>query len=646
MTVTARTAKATQLVEQLQAASDAYYNTGTPIMTDVAFDALVEELRATDPNNDWLKTVGAPPSKLFARVRHKIPMGSLLKVQGDELDKWFEKLPSAEVIVQWKFDGASVSLRYERGRLVQAASRGDGTVGEDVTDNIKRSRHVPMTLPTPFTGYVRGEAILYKADFAAHFKGMANPRNAGNGALRSKDGAGCEHLRVLPFDVIGADARTEVAKLKFLQTLGFPIFLNSTLRSADGVKKVYAAMVEARDEQPFEVDGVVIKVNDVCASNSLGYTHGCPKAQRAYKFAALGAMTVVTGITWSIGHTGSIVPTLSLVPVQVGGVTISSVLMNNMGYLEAMDVAVGDTVRIQRAGDVIPHVEGVEERPATRTYARPALCPACQAELVVEGTHLLCKNARCEGRLIRKVRRWLDALDIKFVGPEVEQALWDAGLVKSPADLYTLSAKAKQLADLTVGAGRLGEARAKQILTEVDKTRRLPLHMFMGSLGIQFLGTRAAKNFVTDFGVDTLEKFTDRDFISNATSIGPVVRQAVAEGVTANLPLIAQLLKHIEIEPYAKRETQVAEPTGGKLQGYVMCFTGAIQKTDADGKRYTRAQMWEVVKQHGGAVSEDVRDGVTHLVQADPDSQSSKTRKASKLNVKVVSEAEFWSMLS
>jgi DNA ligase (NAD+) len=337
-------------------------------MSDAMFDTLVDTLREIDPKNDFLKTVGAPPANsLFKPVPHQIAMGSLEKVKTfEELGKWWDKLPVKEVVVQWKYDGCSLSLEYKKGKLVRAVSRGDGKVEEDVTVNILRSTHIIKQLPTPFTGFIRGECLLYKEDFKKYWPDGSNPRNQGNGAMRSKDGAGCEHLRVLPYDVVGMDTdftgkemeevsgSTEIQKLQFLESCGFMVHLMQKLTKLENVEKAHEAMGQAREKLPFEVDGIVVKLNDCAASEAMGVSDDRPKGQRAYKWEALGAETVLEDVIFTIGHTGAIIPTGKVKPVGIGGVIISNVLLNNVEEIERLGARLGSTVAIIRAGDVVP----------------------------------------------------------------------------------------------------------------------------------------------------------------------------------------------------------------------------------------------------------------------------------------------------
>jgi DNA ligase (NAD+) len=318
-----------ELVAFLQKASESYYN-GEGFISDAEFDSKVEELRGIIPNHPFLKTIGAPPSSKI--VKHSLPMGSLEKVKDEEeLAKWWEKLPVKRIVFQWKMDGASISLKYVNGKLVQALSRGNGLEGEDLTANILRSNHIPKKLANSFTGLVRGECILFKEDFAKFFKGATNPRNAGNGCMRSKDGKNCEHLRLLPFDIRNdGGLATESGKMVLLKSLGFDVRLNQTLSSLDDIKKAYSECAKARESLDWEVDGVVLKMDDIKAAECMGESDGRPKSQRAYKFEAFGAETVLEDILWTIGHSGVVCPTGKVKPVEIGGVTVTNVLLNNL----------------------------------------------------------------------------------------------------------------------------------------------------------------------------------------------------------------------------------------------------------------------------------------------------------------------------
>jgi DNA ligase (NAD+) len=314
-----------------------------------------------------------------------------------------------------------------------------------------------------------------------------------------------------------------------------------------------------------------------------------------------------------------------------------------------MDVAIGDKVLVVRAGDVIPHIQSVIERPKSREWKPPTACPSCKSKLVRKDIHLVCENTECAGQKVRLIRRWLTALDIKFIGPEIEQALFDSGMVKDPADLYALVGaidgtkplpdklppqSGSDLRDLKVGVGRLGSDRAAAIITEIKKTLELPLHEFMGALGIQFLGVRAAKHLVEDNGFDTIEKFMDPELIRtgkgkpDAKVLGPAIREGVAAGVEANLPLIKKLLKVVKI---AKAEKAKPVATGGKLSGRAVCFTG-VRPTGAEQEKFESL---------GGVVRSSVSKNCTHLIVKALGTGSNKAMYAQELGLDVATYDQF-----
>lgn len=350
-----------QLVERLQKASDAYYNSGVPSESDAEFDRLVDVLRKKDPQNPFLQTVGAPPSALFTKVKHAIPMGSLDKVKDeDELCKWLAKCGNRRILIQWKFDGCSLSLKYVDGRLVGAVSRGDGLYGESVFQNVLKSNHIPKRV-SGFTGYVRGEAVLRRDDFVTFFPGGSNPRNVGNGALRNKHGEGCEHLRFYAYDrLCGGEScsDTEMGNQRLLMGDGFDGDLGEYAETIEQVMEIYQRRGEERSSLPFEVDGLVLRVDDVAFQQSLGVHDGRPKGMMAIKWTSPQAESTLREIVVSVGHTGALIPTGRIDPVQIAGVTVTNVLLNNYDEIQRLGLVIGCKVLVERAGEVIPKCLG------------------------------------------------------------------------------------------------------------------------------------------------------------------------------------------------------------------------------------------------------------------------------------------------
>jgi DNA ligase (NAD+) len=506
---------------QLRKASEAYYNTGEALMTDTQFDQLKNELATLDPNNPFLKEIGAPVAKHLEKVKHKIPMGSLSNCtrDGDKANpsfaEWHNKLGQPPVCVSHKLDGSSVELIYEKGKLVQAITRGDGEYGEDITRNARNFKGVPQKLPTEFTGSVRGEALLLLKDFEEHFQGQANPRNAANGTVRRSDGSKTEHITFIAFNCDG-EHETYDQRLRWLEEAQFTAVwhliidegtypgTDKPITNTDKVLEIQAQQANTRDSLPYEIDGLVIRVNNEEKFKSLGIRDNRPKGGIAFKFQAMEAITKLVGVKLSLGHTGAVIPTADLAPCQIGGVTVTSALLNNYEEIERLDVAVGDQVYVIRTGDVIPKITGVAVKAEDRKeITPPAECWYCGSPIVKDGVMHFCKNEDCKGKLYRLLKSWVDKRGILHIGDELLTILYESYGVKEPADLYRLTED--ELAVIPRGAGVVG-SNAKRIMAEIEKSKECPLGEFVGSLGIKFLGRRQAE-IMTDQGVDTLKKF-------------------------------------------------------------------------------------------------------------------------------------------
>jgi DNA ligase (NAD+) len=636
-----------EIVKLLEEASNVYYNTGETLISDAEFDALKEQLRQLYPDHPFLTRVGAKPTEMLSQVKHQIPMGSLNKVTTEDYPSWHNKF-GGSVNVSLKMDGSSIEIIYENGKLVQAITRGDGIVGEDVTQNVRKFKNVPLMMNDKFSGSVRGEAILHIEDFKKFFTDKANPRNAANGTVRRKDGDRAEHLRFYAFDATNGKFNTHTEKLKYLENNGFDVTRYVSFSIIGGFRSVlewFDLIGENRSSLPFEVDGVVVRLDNEDAFVSAG-EHGNhdPKGAVVLKWEAMKAETVLLGVELTIGHTGAIVPTGKFKPVPIGGVTVSSVLLNNFDYIKSLGLEIGDTVLVERAGDVIPHVVKVVNRPEDRKPINiPNDCPFCGYKLVKVGVHIVCKNDDCDGKNLGLVESWIRKRNIKFIGDSILEMLYEKGFVRKPQDLYYL--KEESLSGLPLGNGIVGE-RAKSIITEIEKSKECLLHQFIGSLGVKFLGRRQAEIMVNQ-GVDTLEKFQSIsiDSLSVLDGFSTIKATGIVEGLAEFRETIKALLdagvRITESKDEIKKETKM-----GKLNGQSYCFTGGINKVDDANVRYTRKRMWELVENNGGVVHEDVKPNTTFLVQADPNSQSSKTKKAIKNGVKILGEDDFFKSLA
>lgn len=668
-------ARLAMLRSAIDRAAQLYYTPGceSPV-TDDEFEALIGELRELVPDDPRLTRVGTPFSSDDMREKrtHSIPMGSLDNTDGglSGFASWYDKtcallgVDGFAINASLKMDGNSVALSYVKGEFVEAISRGNGEVGESLTANAVKWAGVPTSLPVPFTGTVRGEAILYKCWFdamKATDPTLTNPRNVGSGILGRTDGTQNEMIQFVAFNVVsdGLNFPSLNMKFKTLRKLGFTpvqhVVIDYSARE-DAVKSFedYFAEIESRRPTlPFEIDGIVVMVDDIAMQKQITKDRKDelrPKYGRAVKFATAKALTKVTGVTITMGHTGSIIPTAILEPVFVGGVTVTNVLLNNWNVdseaPSAAHVAIGDTVEIARQGDVIPKIVRVIDRPADRQpIEEPKVCPICGSPTTrtlrdKEGVVTYCTNADCDGQSTGKIKHYIGSSDkgvgIMGVGDAVLKALVDAELVSTPADLYRL--KAEQLIDLKIGESksgtpiRLGNSRTTSLLAEIEKSKQLPLTKFLGALGISLLGRRRVEIVAKEQGLTTLEDWLNEEKL--ATIPGDVMRKAIIEGLQKARPVIDDLLSvGVVISPVVLVEvmetTTVATADDGvvgpkQIAGSTFCWTGCRDYIDE-------------VTAKGGIMKSGVSRGLDYLVQKDATSSSGKTLKAESYGTKIIS---------
>jgi len=656
-------AKLAQLRSAIDRAAQLYYTPGceSPV-TDDEFEAMMTELREVAPDDHRLTRVGTPfsPEDMREKRAHSIPMGSLDNTDGgiSGFASWYDKtcallgVESFTVNASLKMDGNSVALSYVNGEFIEAISRGNGEVGESWSANAVKWMGVPTCLPVTFTGTIRGEAILHKCWFDMMKENdptLTNPRNVGSGILGRTDGTQSELINFLAFNIV--DPKTSFSslstKFKVLSKLGFTPVQHITISGTrDEVVKSfedYFAEIESRRPTlPFEIDGIVVMVDDVPAQKSITKDRKDelrPKYGRAVKFVTAKAQTTVTGVTITMGHTGSIIPTAILDPVFVGGVTITNVLLNNWNAdseaPSAAHVAIGDTVEIARQGDVIPKIVRVINRPADRQpIEEPKACPVCGSPTTrtlrdKEGVVTYCSSKECSAQNVGKIKHFIRDAEIMGVGDGVLQAL-TAELVKTPADLYRLTAD--QLDCLPIGKVAFGKKRADALLAEIEKAKQLPLTKFIGGLGVSLLGRRKVEIIAQEQGLTTLEDWLDDEKLT--TIPGDVTRKTIIEGLQKVRPIIDDLLAvGVVVSPVVPIEiletTTVVTADDGvigpkQIAGSSFCFTG------------TRDYLDEVVAK-GGIIKSGVSRGLNYLVQKDAMSSSGKTMKAEALGTKIIS---------
>lgn len=651
------------LVKELTEASNFYYNTGETTMSDEEFDIKVEKLRNLDPTNAFLQTVGARPvGKTFP---HSKPIGSQEKLKDrSKFESWIQTIlmisntkknanSHFKLVGQHKMDGCTVVLYYTNGKLIRALTRGDGIDGVDITDNVLMMKNVKPVLPNKFTGMLRGEGMLHKSDFNKYFasEGYVTARNTVSGiAGDQKHSPLNNHLKIYYYDMEHSqinNLQTEYERLSYIKdSLGLEIIPNEVGNTVEELWALYQKWEIERESLDYDIDGMIIRANLIEVQEELGMSSDFrPKGQKCLKFPPAGGTTILKGFKLSVGHTGAIYPNGILDPIKIGGVTITNVLLNNFEMIETLGIAVGDKVRVIRAGDVIPKVIGLVEKGQNRTLIPvPTYCPKCNSFLVKDGVHIYCMNEDCEAKEFKRLKTYVEKREIKYLGKELLAELYNNHDIRQPHHLYKMTFE--WLSTKSRGIGIVGSG-AKRILAEIEKSKDCSLKDFIGSLGIAMMGRRQAEMIINQ-GIDTVDKFfnlQEEQLITfDGFSSEGGKAKIIVDSLRKTYPLMKELLKCINLKE--KQEPKQEKNTmNGKLSGKSFCFTGAIEKEDLNGNRFTRKMIWEVVKENGGNVSEDVNGTVNYLVQADPSSQSSKTKKAEKLGVEIISEVDFWKMV-
>ncbi len=673
------TAKLRQQAERLRAEirrhDHAYYVLDAPTIPDAEYDRLFRELQALEQAHPDLVTLDSPTQRVagrassaFAEVRHAVPMLSIRSetrtddsgaiVFDARMRRELDLTPDdalVEYAAELKFDGLAISVRYEDGALVRAATRGDGLVGEDVTANVRTIRAIPLSLPdqAPAVLEVRGEVLMFHRDFAAlnerqaaaGEKTFVNPRNAAAGGLRQLDPA-MTAQRPLRFFAYGvgevkgwsAPARhSEV--LDALAALGLAVNSErAVVHGADGLVQFHRHIGARRAELPFDIDGVVYKVNRLDLQQRLGFVTREPRWAVAHKYPAQEEMTQLLDIEVQVGRTGALTPVARLEPVFVGGTTVSNATLHNEDFIRSLDVRIGDTVIVRRAGDVIPEIVGVvlERRPTNAgMFELPKQCPACGSAIFREEGE---KVARCTGGLVCPAQRkqallhfaGRRALDIEGLGDKLVEQLVDLDLVHSPADLFRLDF------DAVAALDRMAVKSATNLLQAIDRSRTTTLARFIYALGIRHVGESTARDLASHFGSLDALLHADSASLLEVPDVGPVVAASIERFFSEphNRDAIAQLRQAGVRWP--EQPPSVASRAGGPLRGKTVVLTGTLPTL-------AREQATELIIAAGGKVTASVSKK-TDLVVAGAEA-GSKLARAQSLGVRVIDENELQRLL-
>ena len=648
-----------ELREKLNENARLYYTLDASTMSDYEYDRLyrrLQELEAAHPEeitpDSPTQRVGDAVLNDFAEVRHPVPLESLEDVfDGDEvkgfLSKVLETLPRAEYSVEPKVDGLSVALEYRDGQFYQGATRGDGRVGEDVTGNLRTVRSIPKNLPEKLPRLiVRGEVYMARSVFdrineELELEGkplLANPRNAAAGSLRQKDPKVCakRQLDIAVFNlqlVEGRSFATHSETLDYLREQGFPVIPHTVLRDPEEILEQIQKLGDDRMDFPYDIDGAVVKLNNLSDRSILGSTAKCPKWAVAYKYPPEQKESRVADIVVQVGRTGVLTPKAVLEPVRLAGTTVTNATLHNQDYITEKDIRIGDTVVVQKAGEIIPEIVSVvkEKRPeGTTPYHLPDKCPVCGAAVLrdPDGAAVRCTGAECPAQLLRNMIHFAsrDAMDIDGVGPAVLQQLIESGLVSNPADLYDL--RAEQLE----GLDRMGKKSAQNAVDAIARSKENDLWRLIFALGIRQVGAKAAKILATHFGsMDGLRRATAEE-LTEIDDVGAVTADYITHWMQSDqaADLLARLQKAgVNMECHQ-------ELVDRRFAGMTFVLTGALT-------RFTREEAGEMIELRGGKVSSSVSKKTTYVVAGE--NAGSKLKKAGELEVSVLSEEEFLALL-
>ena len=648
-----------QLRDELNAHGYRYYVEDAPIISDFEYDRLLrrledlerehpEEITADSPT----QRVGGPALTEFAPVEHPVPLESLQDVFDDgEVREFLERmeaaLPEAVYSVEPKVDGLSVALEYRDGVFVRGATRGDGRVGEDVTENLRTIRSIPMTLPEKLPRLiVRGEVYMSRQVFEEinarrEIEGkplMANPRNAAAGSLRQLDSkvAAQRRLDIAVFNLQLAEGRTfsgHTETIDYLASQHFKVIPYRRLSKAGDILVEIARMGDERMEYPFDIDGAVIKLDDLAQRDVVGSTAKCPKWAVAYKYPPEQKPSVLKDIVVQVGRTGVLTPKAVLEPVRLAGTTVTYATLHNQDFITEKDIRIGDIVIVQKAGEIIPEIVGVvrEKRPEGAVpYYLPDRCPVCGAPVTrdEDGVAIRCTGAECPAQRLRNLTHFAsrNAMDIDGMGPAVLNQLIEAGLIKTAADLYSL--RAEDVARLD----RMGEKSAQNAIKAIAASRDNDLWRLINALGIRQVGDKAAKVLAAHFGTFDALAAASQEQLTAIDDVGAVTAAYIRRWMED--PQSRDLIE--KLKAAGVNMTCKSESIDNHFAGMIFVLTGTLEK-------FTREEAGEMIEKRGGKSAGSVSKKTTYVVAGA--NAGSKLRKAQELGIPVLTEEEFLALL-
>ena len=648
-----------ELTKLLTEANYRYYVLDDPTMQDFEYDRLLRELEDLEKANPDLllpdsptQRVGGAAISAFEKYQHPVPLMSLQDVFSlEELNEFLEKIllaePETAFSVEPKIDGLSVALEYVDGKFVRGATRGDGNVGEDVTENLKTIRSIPMTIEhAPPRLIVRGEVYMPKKSFEKlnarqEEEGkplFANPRNAAAGSLRQLDPKICAQrgLDIYVFNIQLCEGKTfdtHAESLEYLKALRLKVIPGQCLRSIRDIDEYVLSINENRADLPCDIDGAVIKVNDLSQRERLGATAKFPRWAAAYKYPPEIKETVVEDIVIQVGRTGVLTPKAVVRPVRLAGTTVTNATLHNQDFITERDVRIGDTVRIRKAGEIIPEILDVvkDKRPAEAApYRLPCSCPVCGAKVErdEDGAFMRCTGAACAAQLSRNIAHFVsrDAMDIEGLGSSIVDALIEKGLVKTPADIYYLTL------DDIASLWKSGSTAAKKLLTAIESSKQQDLSRLIYALGIRQVGAKAGKVLAASFTTLDALMAASLEELTAVPDVGGITARNIKDWFSQ--PQARDMVERFRQAGVNFESKRIVADT--RFAGKIFVLTGALSK-------FTREEATEKIELFGGKASGSVSKRTSFVVVGE--NAGSKERKARELGIPILSEDEFLEMI-
>lgn len=642
-----------QAIEQLNIYARHYYVLDDPITTDEIYDKLYHEVLAYEelnPNdilsNSPTQRVGDIISDGFTKAPHLSRMWSLEDIfDFASLERWLIKTYKLDKNISFycepKFDGASLNLIYENGELLQGITRGDGEIGELITQNVKTIRSIPLTIKHKELIEIRGEIVIFKDDFQKineeRLKNneavFANPRNAAAGSLRQLDSSvtASRNLVFLPYGVGVNNLKHKLLsdKMIYIYELGFRKPPQSAIcKDIDDIQKIYDIMNKERDNYPMMLDGMVVKVNEISSQIDMGYTVKVPRFSVAYKFPAIEKITTLKDIILQVGRTGAVTPVAIVEPTDIDGVVVERATLHNFDEIDRKDIRLGDKVIILRSGDVIPKIIKVlthERNGSEVKFERPSLCPVCKNELLQEEVLIKCQNLTCEARVINSIIYFASksCLNIDGLGNKIVETLFNSGLVKSVVDLFNLTL------DNLLKLEGFKEKKSQNLLDSLESVKGCDYWRFINSLGIEHVGEVASKTLSDKFGFDFID--ATKEQIVECDGIGEEMAESVLEFIRVNRETILELQNILKPKEPVKKEEACENPFKGKT----IVLTGTMSES--------RGVIKEMLESLGAKVSGSVSKKTNFLIYGED--AGSKYDKAISLDVKCLNEDEMRELL-